>query len=629
MCGINGIVGKINKQEAYDIVSKMNLAMIHRGPDDAGCYAEENIGLGHRRLSIIDLSSAGHQPMSIDNGELQIVFNGEIYNFEEVRNHLTQKGFTPEYKTKTDTEVLLYAYKYFGEKCLELLNGMFAFAIYNKRTNDIFIARDRMGIKPLYYSFVNGSLLFASEIRSIIASNIVDRKINHHALSDYIRYQTVHAPATMIENVYMLMPAHYFKLNLHACDKEYFKPIEYWKYNHQKISSTQNYGEACEQVKHLLEASVKRRLIADVPFGAFLSGGIDSSAIVGLMSKVSNQQVKTFSVTFEEEEFSEAKYARLIANKFNTDHTEIKLTPSDFMQQLPAALNSMDHPSGDGPNTFIVSKVTKQSGITMALSGLGGDEVFCGYDVFTRMKKIAEMKYIGATPSFLRKTAAYFIDNFGKTIATEKISELLSQDNFEFENVYPLTRQLVTESWLTKILSKDYIHENEVRKIVSTQSRWFDKNHLLSQTSWAEISTYMQNVLLRDTDQMSMAVALEVRVPFLDYTLIEYVMQLNDQIKFPHTPKKLLIDSLGDLLPSEIVNRKKMGFTLPWKQWMKNELKTMCEEHIYSLAKRNYFNSEAIISLWNKFLNDDAKTTWSRVWYLIVLENWLQENNIH
>jgi asparagine synthase (glutamine-hydrolysing) len=629
MCGINGIIGKISKQEASEVVAKMNDAMQHRGPDDGGSYAENQIGLGHRRLSIIDLSSAGHQPMSIDDGEFQIVFNGEIYNFEEVRNYIAQQGHQPHYKTKTDTEVLLFAYKFFGSKCLALINGMFAFAIYHKSKNELFVARDRMGIKPLYYSFVNGQLIFASEIRSILASNLIDRKINQKALSDYIRYQTVHAPDTMVKDVKMLMPAHYFIINLNNCTTDYFKPIEYWNYYSSKTKTATNYQEACEEVKHLLEGSVKRRLIADVPFGAFLSGGIDSSAVVGLMSKVSNQQVKTFSVTFDEEEFSEAKYARLIANKFNTDHTEIKLTPKDFMQQLPTAMRSMDHPSGDGPNTYIVSKVTKESGITMALSGLGGDEVFCGYDVFARMKKIADLKYIGATPSVLRKAAANLIELFGKTIATEKIAELLSQPNFDFENVYPLTRQLVTESWLHKILSKDLVQENVVRNITSNQKKWFDKNHLLSETSWAEISSYMQNVLLRDTDQMSMAVALEVRVPFLDYTLIEYVMQLNDDIKFPHTPKKLLIDSLGDLLPSEIVNRKKMGFTLPWKHWMKNELKAMCEDHIQSLSKRNYFNAEAIHSVWNKFLVDDAKTTWSRVLYLIVLENWLQENRIN
>lgn len=628
MCGINGIIGKINQTQAAEVVSNMNQAMLHRGPDDGGCFATDGIALGHRRLSIIDLSSAGHQPMSIDDGEFQIVFNGEIYNFEEVRAHIFQQGHSPNFKTKTDTEVLLFAYKYFGEKCLSLLNGMFAFAIYQRSTQQVFVARDRMGIKPLYYSFANGCLLFASEIRSLLASNMIERKMNQSALADYIRYQTVHAPATMIEGIQMLMPAHCVRINMNTCNRENFSPTPYWNFNQAKQVQPTNYNEACEQVKHLMEESVKRRLIADVPFGAFLSGGIDSSAVVGLMSKVSTQQVKTFSVTFDEEEFSEAKYARLIANKFNTHHTEIKLTPSDFMRQLPDALHAMDHPSGDGPNTYIVSKVTKQSGITMALSGLGGDEVFCGYDVFTRMKKINNLKSIGYIPTSLRKVGATLIDKLGSSIASEKIAELLSQQNFNFSQVYPLTRQLVTDHWLHSLLSKDADANNEVQQITKAHEKWFDKEHLFSQTSWAEINTYMQNVLLRDTDQMSMAVALEVRVPFLDYTLIEYVMQLNDDIKFPHTPKKLLIDSLGDLLPSEIVNRKKMGFTLPWKHWMKHELKEMCASHIFSLAQRSYFNKKAILQLWDRFLNDDPRTTWSRVWYLIVLENWLQENKI-
>ena len=630
MCGINGIIGNISKENAHSAVLKMNDAMQHRGPDDAGVFSEDGISLGHRRLSIIDLSSAGHQPLSSDNGRYQMIFNGEIYNYLEVKTLLEKQGHVINYRTKTDSEVLLNAYIIHGEKCLELLNGMFAFAIYDAEKKEVFIVRDRLGIKPIYYTLFDGCFLFASEIRSILSTNLIAKKLNKSALADYLRYQTVHAPETIVDGIKMVMPGTFIKININNVSEQELKFENYWNINdHSKNKGENTYAEVCENVNHLLKESVKRRLVADVPFGAFLSGGIDSSAIVGLMSKVSNTEIKTFSVTFDEEEFSEAKYARIIAKKFNTNHTEIKLKPEDFINELPLSLNALDHPSGDGPNTYIVSKVTKNSGITMALSGLGGDELFCGYDVFARMKKLSKLNYLSTLPKQVKSSASYVYKKINDGIGAEKISELLSQKNFDFENVYPLTRQLITEDWLSNILQTELIKQNVVKEFCISNKSAFDKNHIFSETSIAEINTYMQNVLLRDTDQMSMAVALEVRVPFLDYKLVEYVIGLSDNLKTPTTPKKLLIDSLGDLLPSEIVNRKKMGFTLPWKHWMKNELKQLCDDSIYSLSCREYFQKDAIQLIWKRFLSDDKSTTWSRVWYLVVLELWMQKNNIN
>jgi len=255
--------------------------------------------------------------------------------------------------------------------------------------------------------------------------------------------------------------------------------------------------------------------------------------------------------------------------------------------------------------------------------------LFCGYDVFARMKKLSKLNYLSTLPKQVKSSASYVYKKINDGIGAEKISELLSQKNFDFENVYPLTRQLITEDWLSNILQTELIKQNVVKEFCISNKSAFDKNHIFSETSIAEINTYMQNVLLRDTDQMSMAVALEVRVPFLDYKLVEYVIGLSDNLKTPTTPKKLLIDSLGDLLPSEIVNRKKMGFTLPWKHWMKNELKQLCDDSIYSLSCREYFQKDAIQLIWKRFLSDDKSTTWSRVWYLVVLELWMQKNNIN
>ena len=442
------------------------------------------------------------------------------------------------------------------------------------------------------------------------------------AINEYFLYQTVHAPNTIIEDVKMLMPGHYMLLkngDLHL--------KKYWDLNNFTNSSNDlDYKQTCAKTKELLFHAVERRLVADVPFGAFLSGGIDSSAVVGIMSKMSAKKVETFNVSFDEGEFSEAKYAKKIAEKFGTNHHEIKLSPADFLKQLPESLNALDHPSGDGPNTYIVSKATKNAGITMALSGLGGDEAFAGYDVFKRMAEIKRKSYLNILPSVLRKLPASILKAKNKSVAGDKIYEVLTQTKVNVASAYPISRKVFSDSQIEGLLKSN--SENNLSVLIK-KIKETDKNHLLSYVSALEINTYMQNILLRDTDQMSMAVALEVRVPFLDYKLLEFVLSVKDEFKYPSTPKKLLIDSLGDLLPDEVVSRPKMGFTLPWKNWMKNELKSFCEENIKSLSKRDFVNEQAILNIWQQFLKDDARVSWSRVWHLIVLENWLNKNNVN
>ncbi len=629
MCGINGILGLSDKKNAEQKVIAMNTAMKHRGPDDQGFFIDKKIALGHRRLSIIDLSAAGHQPMHSFDGRYLIVYNGELYNFRELKFELQRvvsgsKEQAYLFQTNTDTEVILASYIRWGAECLNRFNGMFAFAIWDSHTKELFIARDRLGIKPLYYYFTEGILAFSSEIRSLLASDLIKRKLDETSLIDYLRYQTVHAPNTMVKGVKMLMPGHYMKGSFNKVTIH-----SYWNISEtiSDESKGKSYKEVCSDVNTLLTKSVERRLIADVPFGAFLSGGIDSSAIVGLMSKVSTEKIKTFSVTFDESEFSEAKYAQLIAKKFNTDHHEIKLKPADFIEQLPNALKAMDHPSGDGPNTYIVSKATKEAGITMALSGLGGDELFAGYDVFKRSLDLNKKNWLNLFPSFARGIGGDILTTLKPGVASEKISELLKQNKVNFNSFYPLSRQVLMDNQILEIVNQKELPINKVFEIVK-ETNTSNLQSEISKVSIAEISTYMQNVLLGDADQMSMAHALEVRVPFIDYTLVEYVLGVPDKFKIPTSPKKLLVDALGDLLPSEIVNRPKMGFTFPWKQWMKQELKNFCEEKIISLSKRKPFNEKGMIKLWNDFLSDKPNITWSRIWYLVVLENWLQENDI-
>jgi len=625
MCGINGIISKkITSAEKVALVKKMNIRLAHRGPDNDGIWYDEEICLGHRRLSIIDLSAEGNQPFCSNDGRYIIIYNGELYNYKDLKLELQRNAQGSNsapylFKTNSDTEVVLAAYLRWGNDCLLYFNGMYAFAVYDTLNKKVFIARDRVGVKPLYYYFGEEGFIFSSEIRPIIHSGLKTFKINKKVIAEYAMYQTVFAPETIIKGIKVLMPGHFIEF-----ENEKASITQYHSFN--KIKNEElNYKQTCDKVNELLTLSVQRRLVADVPFGAFLSGGIDSSAVVGLMSKVSSEKIQTFNINFDESEFSESKYAKIIAKKFNTNHHEINLNPKDFLNQLPEALAAMDHPSGDGPNTYIVSKATKNAGITMALSGIGGDELFAGYDVFKRMAELQKKSWLNSLPLFTRKLAGTIIKTKSKSVSGNKIQELLSQKNINFNSAYPLNRSLYTLKELSTYIKEAQPFET-IHKIVNEVPQI--ENHLLSAVSLAEINTYLQNTLLRDTDQMSMAVALEVREPFLDYKLIEFALSVNDAHKFPHSPKKLLVDSLGDLLPNEIVNRPKMGFTLPWQQWMKEDLKSFCEKNILEFASLNYCNKEAVVVLWQNFLANHPQTNWSRIWHLVVLNNWLKENNI-
>lgn len=626
MCGITGIFGLENTQEAQDKINWMNNTLAHRGPDAKGTFVQPNIALGHQRLAIIDLSAAGNQPFYSPDKRFCMVYNGEVYNYLDVKKELPEFNF----QTQSDTEVILAAYQKWGKSCLEKLNGMFALAIWDKQEETLFIARDRMGIKPVYYYKSDENFVFASEIRALLKSDLIPKKLNPSGLTDYLRYQTVHAPETILQDVFMLLPGHCLTIS-----KNKFEIVQYWNIlkSYKNTSDKQAYPDVKNQIQETLLQAVEKRLVADVPYSAFLSGGIDSSIIVGLMSQVAKQKVKTFSVTFAEPEFSEARFAKIIADKFQTDHTEIQLSPDDFLELIPNALQSMDHPSGDGPNTYVVSKVTKAAGITVALSGLGGDELFAGYDIFKRSLKLENYAWMGKIPKTFRKLGGEGIKMLKSSVATDKIAEILKQEKLDFENTYPLSRQVLMDEILLKVLNKNSslqgkegLEISNVKKIVNSLKD--EKIPLLSKVSYAEVNSYMQNTLLRDTDQMSMAHALEVRVPFLDHELYEYVFGIRDSFKYPHSPKKLLVDSVGDLLPDKVVNRPKMGFVLPWENWLKKELKSFAETKIASLAKRSYFHENEINQLWKRFLNQDQKITWARIWILVVLENWLQENGV-
>ena len=602
----------------------MNDALAHRGPDADGCFVNDHVALGHRRLSIIDTSEKSNQPLFSKDGSISLVFNGELYNYIELKEELREFDF----ETSSDTEVLIAAYQRWGISCLERFNGMFGFALWDNNQKALYIVRDRVGIKPIYFFESDAHLIFSSEIRAILSSGLVEKKLDKASLADYLRYQTVHGPRTIVQGVRLLPPGHFLKIN-----QEENTLHEYWNLVSEQTKNTYEptKGALQNNTRELLHDSIRLRMRSDVPFGAFLSGGIDSSAIVGLMAEHTSHPVNTFNISFKENEFSEAPYAQTVAKKFNTKHQEITLTSDSFRDLIPEALDAMDHPSGDGPNTFVVSKATKEAGVTMALSGLGGDELFAGYAIFTQSLSLMNKRWLSSFSPALRGLGGKLYKTLKPSVASDKIAGILAEDYLELPYIYPWSRILYADDVIAKALTQRKLPENVVKSGLLELLDFKDGGGSmpsLSQVSLAEITTYMSHVLLRDSDQMSMAHALEVRVPFLDHRLVEHVLRIPDSLKYPTTPKKFLIDTLGDLLPDEIVNRPKMGFTLPWKIWMKTDLKSFCEHHLKSLGKRAEFNDAQIDSLWKGFLNDDQKLSWSRLWPLVVLGHWLEKNGI-
>jgi len=622
MCGINGIFGLETIQNPEQRINKMNDALSHRGPDSEGVYINDSVALGHRRLSIIDTSEAGNQPFYSADKNVALIFNGELYNYLEIKADLKDFNFS----TQTDTEVVMAAYLKWGVSCLSRFNGMFGLAIWDGSKKELLIARDRLGIKPIYYTESDDSFGFSSEIRALIKSGITSPELDKENLREYLRYQTVHSPRTILKDIFMIPAGHYLILS----DNE--RSLQrYWNLAEPKsIGNTRDIKAVRNTVKSLLKSSVDLRMRADVPYGAFLSGGIDSSAIVGLMSEDRELPVSTFSVVFNERKFSEAPYAELIAKKWRTNHHELLLTPNDFLEDIPNALEALDHPSGDGPNTYMVSKKTKEAGITMALSGLGGDELFAGYDIFNRALKLENNKWLSSFAGVFRSLGGKALTTFKPSIASYKIADILNQEYIDLPHAYSVNRKILLDKEINSLLSYPEKIKNPLLTSLVELDKVTDSNGLetLTKVSMFEIESYMSNVLLRDSDQMSMAHALEVRVPFLDHRLVEYTLSLSNEMKQPVTPKKLLVDALGDLLPPEIVNRPKMGFTLPWSEWMKSELKSFCEHNLDLLAKREEFNPKELEQLWERFLAGDKLITWSRIWHLVVLGNWLENNGV-
>ncbi|MEQ8625775.1 MAG: asparagine synthase (glutamine-hydrolyzing) [Vicingaceae bacterium] len=622
MCGIAGVFYWSDSEVSTTAVEQMTEQLSHRGPNASGIFQDKNLVLGHRRLSIIDLNEASNQPFVSEDKRYALVYNGELYNFKAIKEKLSDFHF----RTDSDTEVILAAYQRWGADCLQHFNGMFAFALWDSHKEELFIGRDRLGIKPLYFYRDERCFAFASELRALLQSDLVPRKINRAALSDYIRYQTVHGPHCMIKNVQLLDAGSYLMLK----DEEVKKQL-YWKAEAQKGSENYtDYEKNKSSIQSLFFAAVEKRMLADVPLGAFLSGGIDSSAIVAAMSQMSERSVNTFSVVFDEADYSEAEFSDLVAEKFQTNHHQINLSAKHLLDSIPAALNSMDHPSGDGVNTYVVSKATKEAGITVALSGLGGDEVFSGYPIFNQMPELMEKAWLQSWPKGIRKGAGTLLQQLKPSLRNEKLSAWLQSDYFDLQHLYPIGRQLIFDKRLKKLLKGNLQsnHTAQLAKQLLDFKQPLTELPLQSRISVLEFSTYMQHVLLRDADQMSMAHALEVRLPFLDHELVSYLLNVPDKHKLGAYPKALLVDSLGDLLPKEVYERKKMGFVMPWEEWIKNELQPFCEEQLNFLKQSDLFQPASIEGMWNGFLKNSKRISWVSIWSLVVLAYWMKHNKV-
>lgn len=635
MCGIAGVFGfeawgQGGEAAALAAVDRMNAAQAHRGPDAGGVWSDgTEVVLGHRRLGIIDPGEAANQPWLDPVTGDALVFNGEVYNYRELKPELSG-GFA--FRTDSDTEVVLAALQQWGWGALDRFNGMFAIAYWKAATRELWLIRDRLGVKPLYWAQSKGSVLFSSEVRGLLASGVVSRKHDPAGLVDYMRYQTVHAPRTLLADVKMLMPGH--AMRLQDAEMEEWAWWDLGRSAGEQLAATGVLGaaEAQRRVRSALRDAVYLRMRADVPLGAFLSGGIDSSAVVGLMREVTDRPIATFSVTFQEGDWDESRWSRMVAGKFDTDHHEIRLTPAAFLERIPAALAAMDHPSGDGPNTFIVSEETKAQGITVALSGLGGDEVFAGYPVFERSRDLMSYRWLAGWPKGLRKAAGSLYSSWKGDVSARKKAALLAGDYFDLEHTYPFSRQMYLESDLRRIYPSAHQHPNAVfqwlKHAIAPDQPGFGLP-FLSKVSWAEMHTYMAHTLLRDADQMSMAHALEVRVPFLDYRLVTQVAAMQDAVKWrAGRQKPLLVDALGDLLPRELVERPKMGFVLPWDQWMRESLRPVCEAGIAGLKRIPGLHHAEVEGLWQRFLRGDAGVNHARLWMWVVLGDWMDRHGI-
>ena len=578
MCGIAGIYNFSGADINSDILTKMNEVLKHRGPNAGNVYQNGPIGLAHRRLSIIDLSQ-GHQPMTNEDKSIWIVFNGEIYNFAELRKELEEKKH--QFSTHSDTEVIVHAYEEFGVRCVEKFNGMFAFAIWDEKKETLFLARDRIGIKPLYYYVDDHRILFASELKAILEDKSINRKLNYQAVADYFSLGYIPAPGSILTGIYKLEPGHYITIK-----QSKFLKKEYWDLS---FNETQNVSMEAHKstLLDLLRKAVKRRLVSEVPLGAFLSGGVDSSAIVALMSELQGKGIKTSSIGFKESGFNELEYADEISKRYSTDHYQKILSP-DAMEVLDILTWHYDEPFADSSMipTYYVSKITREN-VTVALSGDGGDENFAGY---TRYKiEMNTFKARSLIPGLLRRTLVPCLasiypkaDYLPRIFRAKTTLENLAVDHI---SAYFHSSSIVDTNLLKSVYSESFKRElvdYDPCTLFREYANKADTDHPLSLMQYIDFKTYLPEDILTKVDRASMAVALEARVPILDHEFVEYAASIPPGMKLNGQEQKHIFkESLRQHVPESILFRKKHGFDMPVSEWFRKEMKDYTESVIF------------------------------------------------
>lgn len=638
MCGICGAIGIKSQEKGEAVVRRMLAAIVHRGPDEEGILVAPLLAAGSRRLSIIDLPG-GSQPVWNEAETLAVFYNGEVYNFRELRDELESLGH--KFRTRSDTEIIVHAYEAWGEDCVQRLHGMFAFAVVEMpqgRSGNparAFIARDRMGIKPFYYAISEGAFLFASEVCALLASGCIAAKLSKEAVSSFLLFGSVGEPMTLVDGVASLPPGHCITISIDE-KSGVSEPRAYWDIEQDLVNTRRASNESAlspaTRVRSLLEDAVRSHLIADVPVGVFLSSGLDSTAIATLASRAQDG-IHTFTVAFPDAEFSEAEIARATAKRLGTNHSELKLSDQEMVARLDEAIAAFDQPSMDGINTYFVSWAARQTGLKVALSGLGSDELFGGY---TSFRDTARVRRLVAVARFYPRPLRAFIANRVMGTKTSRHSPDRSRKAFAawldpaaLPHPYFFTRLLFTPQTVGSWLDEDAeIWSN------TPWGKW--SSHAVGETrsmdafttvSWLELRSYLTNTLLRDTDAMSMHHSLEVRVPFLHSALVEYVLSLPESAKGDRTqPKALLIQALGDSFPKELTAQPKRTFTFPWESWLRGPLGKRVEAGLadWSPALEPQLDGKLARGVWNDFLA--GRTTWSRPWSLYVLNEWVKRN---
>jgi asparagine synthase (glutamine-hydrolysing) len=623
MCGIVGFVNKNSSEQDRTILEKMNEAIVHRGPDDDGFYLGEGVALGMRRLSIIDLAG-GKQPIHNADKTKWIVFNGEIYNYQQLREDLEKRGH--KFYTNSDTEAIVHLYDEYGADCLQHLRGMFAIAIWDTVDKSLFLARDRVGKKPILYSHQdNGDLIFGSEFQALLQHPDISREVDFEAIDSYMSYLCIPAPLTAFKQIRKLEPGHWLRWKNGKIETQ-----RYWlpDFSHKIKISEQ---DAIEETTRILRESTKLRMISEVPLGAFLSGGVDSSIVVALMAQESSQPVKTFSIGFEEQDFSELKYAKRVAEHVGAEYNEFVVRPN-ALEILPTLVEHYGEPYADSSAipTYYVSKETRKY-VTVALNGDGGDESFAGYERYTAMQMAETYKRI---PKFLRKA---LIESSVNLLPTSELKRSRFRDAKRFLQAANLPKTERYFRWMSTfnrdakldLYTKDFAAAVFDHNPSAYMDRWFAKANgsgILDAALLTDQMTYLPNDLLVKVDIASMANSLEARSPFLDHKLIEFAATLPEELKTRRFQTKSLLKKVAArLVPKEVIYRRKMGFGVPIGKWFREDLKDFVRSVLLSEKSltRGIVKREIIEKYVNEHTNGERDHAF-QLWTLLMLELWFQ-----